>query len=285
MRQLKSIRQKEIASVEVETQRKKRAVGPDTFFSTWRDITFVFPLLLIMLAWASILGAFAAHQQILFNHDYLLQTSHLPWIIALVIFLVCWQVMLLAMMLPSVLPLLLLMRDGLRTARVCWWRQIFFMFGYALVWTGFALFAFLSDTGIHWLVAHWLWLYLHSWMIGTMLLAVAGIFQMTPGKQWCLQRCCFPYDTYLPTVRQETKVMWGQGMRYGRYCLGSCWALMFVQFGLGMSSFLWMALGAMLLVVEKGVPTRYRFSHMVGVMFLLLALLWALLPVGLLNSV
>ncbi len=48
-------------------------------------------------------------------------------------------------------------------------------------------------------------------------------------------------------------------MRYGVFCLGTCWAIMLVMFGIGMKSLLWM-------VVLAG--------------FLVLALVWALLPLA-----
>jgi predicted metal-binding membrane protein len=184
---------------------------------------------------------------------------------------------------PSVLPLLFLLGDSQPSIMQYWREQGLFIFGYALVWTAFALFAFLGDTGIHWLVANYWWLYLHSWVIGTVLLGSAGLFQLCPFKQRCLQQCCFPFAGYLPSDHKRS-ITYRHGMRYGVYCLGSCWALMLVQFGLGMSSVVWMALGTAIVVGEKGIIGRQRFSLLIGGAFLLFALLWAVLPSGLLSN-
>jgi len=122
----------------------------------------------------------------LIGHDYLLRTSHWPWVVALLVFLVCWQAMTMAMMLPSSLSrLLLLFESHGRGLRV----QAVFIAGYATVWTGFALLAFLGDTLIHQVVQQWWWLSLHAQLIGALTLAVAGVCQWTPLKRRCLQHC------------------------------------------------------------------------------------------------
>jgi predicted metal-binding membrane protein len=263
---------------------QKKEEAEDThLLQAWPWSAIFSPFLLIIIAWGIILVAFALHQIIWLNHDFLLQKSHFPWIIALIIFIACWQVMILAMMLPSVLPLLFLLGDSQPSIMQRWREQGVFIFGYALVWTAFALIAFLGDTGIHWLVANYWWLYLHSWVIGTVLLGCAGLFQLCPFKQQCLQQCCFPFAGYLPSDHKRS-ITYKHGIRYGASCLGSCWALMLVQFGLGMSSVVWMALGTAIVMGEKGIVGRQRFSLLIGGTFLLLALLWAVLPSGWLSN-
>jgi predicted metal-binding membrane protein len=275
--------QKKKDSLVVLKVQKTKEAKQEILLQTWQWSALACPLLLVTVAWGVILVAFSQHQVALLNHDYLLQKSHLPWILALIIFLICWQVMILAMMLPSVLPLLFLLGDSTPAHHQRWRQQGLFILGYALVWTAFALVAFLGDTGIHWLVARWWWLYMHAWVIGSAMFVSAGLFQLSSFKQRCLQRCCFPYDEYLPSD-QERSVTYRHGIRYGRYCLGSCWALMLVQFGLGMSSLVWMALGSTIVMAEKGIAGRRRFSLLLGGVFLFLALLWAVLPPGLLSS-
>src|SRR5258707_11523398 len=45
------------------------------------------------------------HQTFLLDHHYLLQASGLPWLAAFEVFLLCWQLMTVAMMLPSIMPM------------------------------------------------------------------------------------------------------------------------------------------------------------------------------------
>src|SRR5438128_222463 len=58
-----------------------------------RRIPVLWPWLLVGLAWAVLVLATLAHQTFLLDHHYLLQASGLPWLAALEVFLLCWQLM------------------------------------------------------------------------------------------------------------------------------------------------------------------------------------------------
>lgn len=81
------------------------------------------PWALIALAWGIIIVAFLTKQTYLIDHDFLLRTSHFPWWLALVAFLVAWQLMILAMMLPSTLSMLVTLAAMDRTSRPVWHRD------------------------------------------------------------------------------------------------------------------------------------------------------------------
>jgi Predicted metal-binding integral membrane protein (DUF2182) len=122
-----------------------------------RRTLLLWPWLLIALAWGVLLLATLAHQTFLLDHHYLLQASGLPWLAALEVFLLCWQFMTVAMMLPSSMPMVrLVVFAGRRQARPLA-VPLAFLAGYAAIWTVFAVGAFLGDTGIHLLVALWPW--------------------------------------------------------------------------------------------------------------------------------
>jgi len=56
------------------------------------------------------------------------------------------------------------------------------------------------------------------------------------------------------------------GLRSGMYCVGCCWALMFVA---GAMNIIWMAVLAVFILVEKLIPWGRRFSQISG--FLMIA--------------
>ena len=247
----------------------------DASLLTYPWAAVVYPYMLIIVAWGMILLAFALHQNEFFNHDFLLSTSHYAWGIAALIFLVTWQFMTMAMMLPSVLPLLAML-EPLSAKRALWARQASFIGGYALSWTVFALLAFLNDTLLHWMVARWWWLYFHSWIIGASLLIIAGCFQLSPLKAHCLQQCC-QLSRWCDSPEQTTyQPSWYRGMLYGCYCVGSCWAVMLALFGLGMNNLLWMAGTTVVIAAEKIVPHRRGLIVWLAGAFFLCALLWCL---------
>jgi predicted metal-binding membrane protein len=246
---------------------------------TARRRTYViWPWLLIGVAWVLAGLAVLTNQSWLINHHYLLEESHLPVLVALVVFLISWQVMVVGMMLPSSMPIMSIMVHANRKPGQPRMIPLAFLAGYAVVWTGFAATAFLGDMLVHWLVHRWLWLYLHSWVIGAATLALAGGFQFSPLKKYCLQQCRRPFSLFRHYYRKGVRGAWRLGLHHGGFCLGSCWALMLVMFGLGVVSLVSMALLTAVIVVEKTLPATRRLSPIIGGALLGLAVLWVVYP-------
>src|SRR5712692_4563505 len=238
----------------------------------------LWPYVLVIAAWTVALLATLTNQNYRINHHYLLEQSHLPVLVALVVFLACWQVMTVGMMLPSSMPMVYMMVHASRRQKHTWAIQAAFLAGYALVWTAFAVAAFLGDTQVHRLVHSWFWLYTHSWLIGAATFALAGGFQFNPLKERCLKRCRSPFSFFVRYYRKGVGAAWRLGLRHGAFCLGCCWALMLVMFGLGVSSLVWMAVLAGVMVIEKTFPGGQRLSPSIGVALLGLAVLWLVHP-------
>jgi predicted metal-binding membrane protein len=243
-----------------------------------RRAPVIWPWLLMGAAWMLAGLSVLTNQSYLINHHYLLEQSHLPVLVALVIFLACWQVMTVGMMLPSSMPTISMIVYAARQQRRPFAIPAAFLVAYAVVWTAFALVAFLGDTQIHWLFHHWLWLYMHSWVIGATTFALAGAFQFSPLKGHCLKQCRSPFSFFVRSYRKGVGGAWRLGLRYGVLCLGSCWALMLVMFGLGVGSLVTMALLTDVMVVEKIFPGGRRLSPVIGVALLGLAALWLVHP-------
>ena len=181
-------------------------------------------------------------------------------------------------MLPSSMPTVSMIAHAGRQQRRPYAVPGAFLAGYAVVWTAFALVAFLGDTQIHWLVHHWFWLDTHTWIIGATTFAVAGVFQFSPLKGRCLKLCRSPFSFFVRSYRKGVGGAWRLGLRHGVLCLGSCWALMLVMFGLGVGSLVSMALLTGVMVVEKTYPGGQRLSPVIGGALLGLAVLWLLHP-------
>jgi predicted metal-binding membrane protein len=240
--------------------------------------TIRWPWLLVAAAWAAALLATLSGHRELVDHHYLLEESSLPWLLAVAVFLLCWQVMLVAMMLPSSMPLIKMViyasRRQARPVAV----QAAFLAGYAVVWTAFAVAAFVGDTAIHHAVDAWPWLAAHSFVIGAVTFAIAGAFQFSPLKERCLSACRTPLSFFARHYREGAAPAWRLGVRHGLFCLGCCWALMLVMFGVGVGSLGWMAGLAGVMVIEKAIPGGRRIGPFVGVALLVLAVIWCLHP-------
>jgi predicted metal-binding membrane protein len=234
----------------------------------------IWPWVLVIAAWTVALLAVLTKQAYLINHNYLLTQSHLSWIAALVVFLASWQVMTVAMMLPSSIPLVNLIVHTSRRQRHPWATQAAFLAGYAVVWTAFAFVAFLADTLVHRLVNNWFWLYLHSWLISATVFAIAGAFQFSSLKKHCLKQCRNPQSFFTYYYQKGVVASWHLGLRHGMFCLGCCWALMLVMFGVGVGSIVWMAVLTGIMVIEKTYPGGQRLRLLFGIVLLLLSALW-----------
>ena len=188
---------------------------------------------------------------------------------ALALFACAWQAMIVAMMLPSSLPLMRLF-GSVTTQRPRPLRlRASFYGGYALVWTAFGLAAFLFDVGVHATVDAWPWLSRHDWLIGGSLLAAAGAFQFTPLKYACLDRCRAPGAFLLRYYERGAGGALRLGLRHGAFCLGCCWALMLVIPAAGVASLAWMAILTAVMVLEKTHPAGRRLAPVVGVALIL----------------
>ena len=243
-----------------------------------RRAPVLWPWGLVAAAWALAALAFLTNQSYLINHHYLLGESHLPVLVALVVFLACWQVMTVGMMLPSSMPMVYMIVYAGRQQRRPLAVPAAFLVAYGVVWTAFALCAFLGDTRIHWLVDHWFWLYMHSWLIGAVIFAIAGGFQFSLLKQHCLKESRSPLSFFEYYYRKGAGSSLYLGLRHGIVCLGCCWALMLVMFGIGVGSIVWMAMLTGLMVVEKTYPGGQRLRPLLGIVLLLLAALWLVHP-------
>jgi predicted metal-binding membrane protein len=167
------------------------------------------------------------------------------------VFLGLWTAMMVAMMVPSASPLVLLYRRNATAAHTG-----ALTLGYLAVWAALGLIAYA---------------YMHS---GAMLpawtvLGAAGIYQLTPLKTACLQRCRTPADFLV--------ARWGRnpfrlGVEHGIWCVGCCWALMVVLVAAGGMGIGWVIGLTALVLAEKLAPHGEVIARAAGVAFLALAI-------------
>jgi predicted metal-binding membrane protein len=240
--------------------------------------------LLVAAAWALTVIATLTGQRELIDHHFLLEESGLPWPVAALVFLACWQVMIAAMMLPASMPTLNLMLDASRSQSRPSRARAAFLAGYAALWTAFALLAFAGDTLIHHAVDVWPWLAAHAFLIGATTLAVAGAFQFSRLKTRCLAACHAPQALFARGYRVGARPAWLLGVRHGLSSVGCCWALMLIMFGIGVGGPGWMAALTVAMLVEERYAASSAPRLALGVALLALAALWlarpAWLPTG-----
>lgn len=172
----------------------------------------------------------------------------MPFDMAAPVFLAMWTTMMVAMMFPTIAPIVLLHRLVVRRRGEGATPTVAFAGGYLVVWTiaglvplaALVAFRSLADGA--------------SWVdrAGGAVLVVAGAYQFTRWKETC-QRACRTPLTFLAThdFGRGSVGALRTGLSHGLYCLGCCWALMAVLFVVGLMNLAWMAGIAVVFLAEK----------------------------------
>ncbi len=179
-----------------------------------------------------------------------------------------WWIMMVAMMLPSATPMILLFATVNR-------RQIeaghphvatsIFALGYLVAWAGFSLVAVILQ-----------WAFERTGLLSPMLgganqifggalLLAAGIYQLTPIKHACLRHCRSPLAFLGKHWRQKSVGALRMGLEHGAFCIGCCWFLMGLLFFGGVMNLYWIAGLALFVLFEKTAPAGHWLGYATGV--------------------
>lgn len=189
-----------------------------------------------------------------------------------VLVLIMWIVMMVGMMTPSAAPMILIyarvgrlgVTQGTPFASTGW-----FVAGYLLVWSGFAL----AATVAQWALERTNLLDARmagSRVLGAIVLIAAGAYQWTSLKERCLRECQAPL-TFIQQqggFRRDARGALLLGLKHGAYCLGCCWILMALLFVGGVMNVLWIAAIAIFILAEKVLPPGWLISRISGLGFI-----------------
>lgn len=181
---------------------------------------------------------------------------------------VMWAVMMVAMMLPSAAPTILMYAAILKKTDASGHeatRVAVFASGYLVVWAAFSAVATLLQWGLEQGALLSPMMSASSKLLAGGLLVAAGIYQLTPLKNSCLAHCRTPVAFLTGRWRSGTAAAFGIGATHGLYCLGCCWALMLLLFVGGVMNLLWVAVLAVLVLLEKLAPFGQIFARVTGV--------------------
>ncbi|HKE65173.1 MAG TPA: DUF2182 domain-containing protein [Micromonosporaceae bacterium] len=194
--------------------------------------------------------------------------------LALPPFLGLWVLMMAAMMLPSVAPVAVMwtrMISGVSAGGVRVLRMGSFLGGYLLAWAAYGAVAFAALVGADRLLAasptaaKWL---------GVTIFVAAGIYQLTPWKDWCLRHCRTPFGAIMYYIgfkgrSRDARV----GLHHGATCVGCCWGLMVLLVAVGVMNIAAMAALAVVIFAEKLWRYGKPFGRGVGVLLISIGVL------------
>jgi predicted metal-binding membrane protein len=191
-----------------------------------------------------------------------------------------WVVMMIGMMTPSVAPTILIYARVGRQAiaqNKPFAASGWFVAGYLIAWTLVSLFATVLHWGLERSGLLTPMMESASKVLGAVILILAGLYQWTPLKKACLSSCQAPLAFIMRHggFRSDARGALALGFRHGIYCVGCCWALMALLFVGGVMNLLWVAVLAILVLVEKALPFGWIVGCLAGAVFLA-AGLWLL---------
>ena len=168
-----------------------------------------------------------------------------------------WAVMMVAMMLPSTLPFVLVFRAEQvhRQARHASMTPVgFFVAGYFAVWIVFSAACAALQQVLHQQSLLSPMMSAATPLFAGAILVAAGVYQWTPMKNACLRHCRSPLTFLLSDWREGAAGAFRMGAGHGLFCVGCCWMLMLLPFAAGVMNLLWMTGITVLLLLEKAAP-------------------------------
>jgi len=215
-------------------------------------VTIASLILLVVLAWLYLLSG--AGMNSMGGIDSMAPAPGWPLVAAM------WAAMMMAMMLPSAAPVILLYarvhRHSLSPETVP--PTAAFLAGYLACWIGIAPLAAALQLKLGRMEVA-------SSRAAAGLLIAAGLYQLSPFKDACLSRCRSPAQFISRHYRPGA---WGAarlGLLHGAYCIGCCWLLMALLFVGGVMNLAWIAALTLLVAAEKLLPGGAWIARIAGV--------------------
>ena len=191
------------------------------------------------------------------------------------LFFAMWVAMMVAMMFPAAAPMIVMygrMKRGDPLA------VSLFTGSYVSLWFAFGGLAFLLGAGVEVAAERSEWVSMNWARAGGALIVLAGLYQLTPFKDFCLRHCRTPMAFAMDHWREGR---WGavrMGTVHGLYCLGCCWALFLIMIPLGVMNVAATASVALVVFVEKVMPWGRAFGRVAAIGLITYGVLVVLRP-------
>jgi len=190
-----------------------------------------------------------------------------------------WAIMMVAMMVPSAAPMILLHaridKAPTRVKRTL--HSLLFASAYLLVWMAFSGVAALAQAllvGAGFVSE--MALSVGDRLIAAALLLGAAAYELTAAKRLCLDKCQSPMLFILRHWKPGAAGAVRLGLVHGAFCLGCCWALMLLLFVGGVMNLAWVALLGIVVLAEKFAPPAWRAERYVAAALVVAAAVIAL---------
>lgn len=196
--------------------------------------------------------------------------------VGLTLYTVSWTVGMVAMMFPTAVPMVMMFFRVGKSANQeiragggpTLTKASLFTISYIAIWAAVGVLIYVAGAILSSLFWPGMFALLAS-PVGTGLaLLIVGIYQISPLKGECLDRC-HPTSFLFRYYRGGSLGAAQMGGLYAKYCVGCCWVMMVFLLLVGAMGVVWMALFALLIFFERVVLHKPWTSRAIGLAFLL----------------
>ena len=187
------------------------------------------------------------------------------WPGAAALFLGMWVVMMVAMMLPSLVPMLRRYRQAVGSAGEKRLGRLTALVavGYFVVWTVFGMAAFVLGVALAAIEMQQPAMARCVPIAAGVIVLIAGSLQFTPWKARHLTSCREAPGRGC-TLPADSGTAWRHGLRLGLHCSYCCAGLMAILLVIGVMNLLAMAVVAAVITVERLAPASERIARTIG---------------------
>jgi len=189
------------------------------------------------------------------------------WAGAAATFLGMWDLMMVAMMMPALIPMLSRYRQAAGAARIdrlgLGSRTALVAAGYFFVWTVFGIAAFPAGVALAASAMRFPALARAVPIVAGVVVFAAGLFQITSWKAHHLV-CCREAPGRGRTLPADAGTAWRHGLRLGLHCARCCAGLIAILLALGVMDLRAMAIVAAAITVERLAPRGENVARAVG---------------------
>jgi predicted metal-binding membrane protein len=194
------------------------------------------------------------------------------------LFELAWVIGMVAMMFPAMIPVVFLynkvatkLESNPKVAILV--GTPLFLLGYLAVYAALGIGAYLAVYGAISLLIVFPQTAFFSQFAPSLVLIMAGVYQLTPLKDKCLSHCVSPIGFFLAHGKRGLSGSLQMGLNHGYYCAGCCWLYMLVMLAVAAMSLPSMAILTGLIAFEKVVVKgRLWFTKAIATGFLLLGI-------------
>lgn len=176
-----------------------------------------------------------------------------------------WAVMMVAMMLPSATPMILLHAAFTRRSQAAPAAPAVFALTYLCLWAGFAALAAAAQALLIQLgLLEQANLALGNRRLAAALLVAIALYQLSPLKRLCLSFCRAPAVFLTRHWRPGVSGAVRMGLAHGLYCIGCCALLMLLLFVGGVMNLAWVGFITLIVLAEKYAPPMLHANLLIS---------------------